>query len=1199
MLQIKKASAGSGKTFTLARQYVTHLIGRRDRKTGRMTLYTPKDYGFLKPKAHARILAITFTNKATQEMTSRIIKELALLAVADNNPKKKSDHIDHLCKVYNADAHAVAESARRALTDLLFNFSSFNVSTIDAFFQSVLHVFTRELDLPEAFALEIDETYPVSVAVGDMMQMINLPTEVQSKERQHRLLHLKNWLVAYMESLIDNGRNANLLSKSSVVNRALIKTMTRLRGEEYKTHRKDISDYLSDPQRLDRFIAGLSKTLEIMRSRVHTESQAFMSRPEAKMIDMRFRSQYTEKWAVDDFSYDPLEGKRRETYFKRLNGEKIHNAPQKGEEPWSADLVDLYLNLLQRGWEYFVVAKFFKILQNQIYILGLFSETERHIDEYCKTNEAFLLGDTNELLHKVITDTETPFVYERIGTTINHFLIDEFQDTSEMQWDNLAPLLRESLSREQYNLIIGDEKQCIYRFRNSKPELLGHEVQQEMSTTFGADAVEVITKENTNWRSKRNVVLFNNSLFQRLAVEVDSDMPTPMAVPTYASLIQEVCPKNQKPDKFPGYVKMLFGPMPTGTDSADSADDPKQPDANAPWDNDKQLQLMIDEIDRQLSAGYRPKDICVLVRQHTEGEAVIDAILQTTADPKSGWRHGPIKIMSDDALEVSSSPSVQLIIGILRLCTTPQYVIDDNKTQEEAILEENRVPNPEYLRNRLIHRYELCRFDRTEEIGDDGNPVMGDDGMPVTRLLTPTEALQKALKATALHPGSPELDPLQKQLDAVVMEATEMDCPSIYAIVERIIKECLPSQSLSEDVPFISAFQDIVLDFEETGVTDIDSFLEWWDTKGRKVALPAPEGMDALSVMTIHQAKGLEVPCVHVPFCEQKLFKTDELRWYGLDKSKFPGIQKEDIPPYIPLIGNELFSMVPMLGGQYNRNKLTQIVDNLNIYYVAFTRAENELIIYSNPAANGEHFSGLMKRTLDKEDPQLDDPNLIPLSPHWHVDAETGASTFELGSPTVVYIPEKKDEEEEAEANVATDVDYESFVENYPSNRPANMPLPDDAEEQGVFDPSNERHVGNFLHSALAHVRTVDQLPLAMERAAYRRALPEEYWRPILRTLQAALEDSRVKPWYEGFSRVHNERPLTSATGVRRPDRVIYHPDGSVTVVDYKFGSPTEKYRELYRDQVRDYMALLAECGFRNIRGYLFYPLAGKIFSAN
>ena len=172
MLHIKKASAGSGKTYSLTGKYLSMLLGERG-EDGKMHLYGAGDYGFLKTKPHSRILAITFTNKSTAEMTARIISRLDELANATD--RKRIDHRDDLCALYGCDDATLAAAARRALSDVLFNFSWFNVSTIDSFFQNVLRVFTRELDLPEDFSLELDEVSPVELAVGKLMSDINRP----------------------------------------------------------------------------------------------------------------------------------------------------------------------------------------------------------------------------------------------------------------------------------------------------------------------------------------------------------------------------------------------------------------------------------------------------------------------------------------------------------------------------------------------------------------------------------------------------------------------------------------------------------------------------------------------------------------------------------------------------------------------------------------------------------------------------------------------------------------------------------------------------------------------------------------------------------------------------------------------------------------------------------------------------------------
>lgn len=1177
------------------------LLGQRvDREHFR--LYRPEEYGFLKPKAHGRILAITFTNKATQEMTVRIIKELSLLA---NPGKRKSPYLKDLLKLFRTTEQELAASARRALADLLFNYSWFNVSTIDSFFQNVLHIFTRELDLPESFSLEISDTYPVAAAVGQMLSSINLPPRNQDRETATHIRHLKSWLKNYMETLLDSGTDSNLLARSSRLNSYLIGTISRLRGETFKANSKRILDYLSDPERPGRFVRALNEAQRHLRDRIVDASASFLDLEESTLLPKLLREDYLERWASGDFSYTPL---GRDTLPKALQPEgKRHNAPKKGLK-WTEDIDAVLLRILEAGMKYFLNERFYSILRRQIYLLGLFSEACRHIDEYCRENEAFLLGDTNSLLRKVICEIEAPFVYERIGYTISHFLIDEFQDTSEMQWANLSPLVMESMSRGKDNLIIGDEKQCIYRFRNSNPELLGHKVQTNVSERFGEADITVrgtAIEDNTNWRSAPQIVKFNNSLFKILAEVVDESIgASTITRQTYSGIIQQVAEKNRD---LPGYVKVLIGPeRPFSPEQRELVQGEAAEEPYETWTQDDILRKMAQEINRQLSAGYSPGDIAVLVYTHQQGEAVISYLLDFMRSEE--WGHGHVEIMSSDALEISASPAVQLIIGLLRLMTTPQYVLDKDNPSIEG--KENLVPNPEFLRNRLIHRFELSVFDQTEILDEEGNPMLDAKGEPQLRRLTPQEALRKAILATTPLPGEENQDPLQIRLDSETSKIGEMDCPSLFAITERIIRKYLPEESRRSEAAFLSAFQDLVLEFTERGESDAETFLKWWDSRGKYETLPAPDGMEAISVMTIHQSKGLEYDCVHIPFTSKTLVRYAGEEWYKLDPHGFPGVDPEDVPPFIPLVHSKTYMDIPMLTSQIQRYTIQQKVDNLNVAYVAFTRAVRELTVYVSPSGNGEHLGKMLVESfLRLNSSAIGEFNLsgdeldwvMPLAP-LVTELPRGERIIEIGAPTsplCIIDPETPAEEVLCEGSPLTvtppslpsfdaEIPYETVLSEYQTVRPAEMTLPADVEQQGVFDITDERHVGNFLHDALANVNTIGDLPRAMERAAYARALRPQQWRPYLMQLQNALSAPQVLPWFRDYQRVATERPLTAPDGVRRPDRIVWMPDGTIAVIDYKFGQPRRKYR----DQVRNYMGLLSQCGFTNLRGYLLFPLA-------
>jgi ATP-dependent exoDNAse (exonuclease V) beta subunit len=860
------------------------------------------------------------------------------------------------------------------------------------------------------------------------------------------------------------------------------------------------------------------------------------------------------------------------------------------------------VSILRLGVTYYDNQRFYKILRRQIYLLGLFSEACTHIDEYCRENEAFLLGDTNSLLRKVICEVETPFVYERIGYTINNFLIDEFQDTSEMQWENLRPLVMESLARNNANLIIGDEKQCIYRFRNSNPELLGSEVEESTLRRFGdKDMIHVSgvkISENTNWRSSREVVMFNNTLFAYLSRLADSNKHSNYASKTYSALIQQVASKHSD---FHGYVKMLFGPDST---------------AEQRWDEKSQLNYLGAEIDRQLSAGYKPKDIAILVRTHKQGQMVIAHLLEMME--ADNWTHGHLKIVSSDALEISSSPAVQFIIGHLRLTTTPQYIADTDKPPVDGL--PTMKPNPEYLRNRLIHRYELSVYDEVDATDADGNPVLDENGNQLKRRVSAEEALMKAIEETTPELKEKDAEALKQKFDQETTKTGDMDCPGIFSITEKIIQTLLPEQSREKECSFISAFQDLVLDFEERGESDVESFLNWWDSRGRFATLPAPEGQNAINVMTIHQSKGLEFKCVHLPFFNQQLVKFKGEGWYQLSPGYFPGVNPECIPPYIPLSHSSKFSNISALADQANLYEITQLIDGLNVAYVAFTRAVSELIVYSNPdTGRGENFgtylldaasncneSALQAINLTEEQAQW----VMPLQPFFRT-LDNGESELIIGEPTVNVPTADKAKQTTGRStkplyplsspNAAdcglpesfdAEIPYNDVLEEYRIEQPADMVLPQDLEQQGVFDINNERHVGNFLHGALSSVRHLRDLPLAVERAAYRLNIPKYQWRPYLDMLSRSLQDERIKPWFEAYEQLMAERPLTAEDGLRRPDRVVVMPGGEVVVIDYKFGKPARKYEH----QVREYMDLLADCGYTNIRGYIFFPMTSALF---
>lgn len=1214
MLKIHKASAGSGKTYTLAREYLRLLLGYTG-EDGRQRLRPASAYGFGRRKAHSAILAVTFTNKATEEMIQRIVKELYNLSRQGSPGAPHSNYIDEFCRVFDATPQSVAEASARALSDLLFNFSYFNVSTLDSFFQTIVRSFARDLDLPENYSLEISQEFPVASSVADMFTDLNRP-EAQGADRTAaaRRRHLEHTIEQFMLQEAADGRGAQLLSRSSGVFGNVVSFINSLINEVWKFHRHEMEEYLSDPARVTAFRQAL----------YDASSQALDDARRAARAILDLGADRIVRAGVLKFCESLCRGERPKTLpadvVKALDGRQspLKNVRTKADTALR-DAVGDSIETAVAAFAPLQRAMMYDYVRRNLYLLSLFGHATRSLSEYCHENETFLLGDTNDLLRDLIDEAEAPFIYDRVGSRIEHFLIDEFQDTSRMQWENLRPLVLESMSRGLDNLIIGDEKQCIYRFRNSDPELLGHVAADSVAARFGRDAIEQhghTIDENTNWRSAPLVVRFNNTLYRALAAMVDeASLSDGVTAATYAGLVQKT--PDRAPGAMPeGYVEARF--FPAGDEDYAS----------------RSLDALTASIERQLAAGYTPGDIAVLVRGRKEGKQVIEHLLRCVNAPD--WRFGPMRIVSSDSLAISANPSVKTVINLLRLIITPETVADITRTDADG--NPVRVINGEWLRRRLIHRYQLALYDSD-----------------VPR--TPAEALALALEETMAAPtitgadapgcgaptdcgaaecGTPPAGPSCPAAPVAPAAATHpsrhsaifsdpeslVNCPNLFELVERLIAGALTPRALERDCAFITALQDLVLDYQDTGHNDVESFLEWWDSTGSARTLSAPEGLDALSVMTIHKAKGLEFPCVHVPFMDRTMdyVNPSDRAWYALDPDDFPGIDPALIPPVMPLPQTSTNRSFEAFAPQYEITVRRSRLDSLNVAYVATTRAVNELCIYAQRATkpDSERLGERIRQAIERATPAFvaADPLATWLTPLKSdksdksdmsdpsdssdaTDTAAGAPDCELftfGHPTApagaTGVAATQTATPDCGAGIAG-APHPTGTPPAPPSPLARYAVAERGELSVDIDPeAGPRDRGTFLHSVLASVRHRRDLPAAIRRAAYRRHLSEADEAECRDLLTRALDDPRVRHWFEGFTRVVNERPASVPGAVKRPDRVVWHPDGSVSVIDYKFGHHRPRR---YFEQVRDYVGLLSGRVGGQVRGYLWYPLSSEI----
>ncbi len=1097
MLNIYKASAGSGKTFTLAREYIKLLLGIHDPETGRMRLNRNRR------EAHRHILAITFTNKATEEMKRRILHELAVLGDLEPGWGKPSPYENDFIALFHCSREELRDAAASTLVQLLFDFNFFSVSTIDAFFQVVLRTFAREADLTGNYEVELDDDYAIAYGVRQMLTALNAGDRNPEDPGDVRL---KDWLTRFMASRLESGAAFNLFNRKSEIYRDIIKFIRSVTNETFTRNYEPLMEYLRQPDLIKRFATEVDRQVKNLREGVSSACRAALGEMERldvagnKSVNATVESRLR-LWASGRGESDVKKTIVKVTEdidsayyasFRKLKSKTpaAYNVLDRliGEACGAIADATTRINVLTRS-------------TRGLYLLGLIARVFHYVDEFRNDNELILLSDTNQLLHKIIGEDDAPFVYERIGQWFNHFLIDEFQDTSPLQWENLKPLLKESLGSGNYNLIIGDEKQCIYRFRDSDPGLLKNiHGSFPGKSGFMNDNVE----GNTNWRSSAEVVRFNNTLFTAMARNLGF-------IDIYSGVVQRISPAHVNHH---GYVKVVA----LNDDYETSA-----------------LDVTVKEISRQLESGYRPDDIAVLVRTNTQGAKVINHLMGIAEGPLAG-----VRVVSDDSMFLNSSPSVRLIVSVMKFIAGSDYVSDSrNKPAREVA--------------RLLNKYEYC-----SSRGD-----------------APGVALSRALNE-------------ELPVEEIATDAAAMRCTSLPSLVERIVSRYISPSRREEENMFITAFQDIVIDYVSHGATDLRSFISWWDEKGCRSTV-AGSGESSLRVLTIHKSKGLEFKCVHVPFVDRRVPRFMGEAWFV--PGDFDGIDKDVIPPLLPIVPGDWMEGTGY-DEQYRRMVGESVLDELNTVYVAFTRAVDELTVcYKSPGAAttgafvadalaiaGDEFCASLEGSADMRSGGHKVSPYIPLYIGGDGVTEVGVPTVSVGDTI---------------QKSRTALDPESEVTMPPYYSYDRDDLWANTVIEPVTDISRPRERGVVLHYLLSKLRCASELKPTVRRMVSRGYIPREDAVPVIQLLTEKLSMPRVRPWFEGFRRVVAERPVEIAGGAtQRPDRVVWTADGHVDVIDFKTG---ERDDRRYASQVKGYVELYRRMGFDKVRGFLWYITSGDV----
>jgi ATP-dependent exoDNAse (exonuclease V) beta subunit len=1060
-LTIYSASAGSGKTYMLTAIYLENLFRSR--------------YNYRK------ILAVTFTNKATAEMKSRILDHLHKLAVGE-----ESDYLAGLVKATGKTEDWIRKESKEILNSILHDFSRFSVSTIDSFFQKVLRAFAREVGLHSGFSIELDHSTILSAAVDEMIASAAVDTQ------------LKDWLIKYAKSNIEEEKSWNLKD-------GIIRLAEELFKEKFKILSFEERSKLENKKFLIEYI-----------EKIKSISHSF----EKKVIDFGKRADeiFSKFDLSDDLFYRKGQGipgfirSMVSGNVKEPNGwvREIINEPPR----WSTGTISPQLQTaissgldqtLRDAIHYYdenlIFYKSSESILSYIYALGILSDVLHHVHLITTSENSFLLSDAGEVLNLIMREDQSPFIYEKVGNRYENFMIDEFQDTSIIQWNNFKPLIDNSMAEGYDNLVVGDVKQSIYRWRNSDWRILGKYLVSMV------DNKRIFSEPlTTNWRSRSNIIRFNNTLFTIIPDQVDKSLSDELLPVSFKKLYSEAIQADPcKNDG--GFVRLEFI----------VTDDEQE------W-KETVLERIPVVIESLQDKGYKASDIGIIVRDGKEGGQVLNTLINYNNNYSSEKKEiYNFNAVSNDSLLLSNSPVIIFMVSVITVVNDPQ----------------------DYISRAIMLRFFLM------STGDE-------------------EAEKVSIQSDKLIEGSQAYFP-----DGYEDFLEQIRQMPLFEATESIIK-FFRLGDYSWNVPFLNTFQDYIVSFTGSKNADIQTFLDWWAESGKKKSVVLPGNQDAIRILTIHKSKGLEFKVVILPF----------LSW-NLDHmpSKQPVLWvKPDTPPFndlgiVPVkyskdLTNTIFA------DYYKEEKYSVYLDNINLLYVALTRAKDVLYGFSvdNPRSENT-IAGVLKNALTLI-PELQEGQGFTLRSHYNV----GNRVFEYGE-----IPENKSDTTNKKNLISSRYIVSQTMES--------LKLKLHGENYFSSDSQTIRkkiNYGKLMHEVFEGINTPTDISMAVRKLVLEGKLADEESDDIEKKVNNMISIPQVADWFMPDNEVLTEAGILLPTGVtRRPDRVIFK-NGKTTIIDFKFGEENSHYT----DQVDQYRNLLLDMGYKEIDAFIWYVDKNKIVSA-
>ena len=1041
---IYDASAGSGKTYALVKEYL------------KIILVAPKN------DAYRHILAITFTNKAVHEMKSRIVGSLSEFA-KDEPSSKAQDLMQDLATDTELSIIQIKTKSQQIIKHIIHNYAAFDISTIDKFTHKVIRAFAHDLNLPMTFEVTLDTENLLVEAVDAII------AQAGEDETLTKLL-----IDFTMEKTDDD--------KSWDISREILETGRLVLNENNRneiTHFQDksIAEFVEIKMKL-------SEACTILEKESIVFAEEALSLIDKNGIDTKsFSAGHFPKHllSIQEGKFNP----KNKTYHE-FDDIKI-NKTAKDRAIIETIIPDL-LQLLDKVYKTFEKINFYKAFLKNITPLSLLNTVSNELAKIQGEQNVLSISEFNAIIHREIQNQPAPFIYERLGERYRHFFIDEFQDTSEMQWQNLIPLIDNALSgQDDFGvkgtlMIVGDPKQSIYRWRGGKAEQF-IELSKDQNPFNNPD--KRLEHLNKNYRSYSQIIKFNNDFFKLLSNEFEH--------PDYKDLYENHSHQKTN-DKTGGYVNISFIPKVETAEGDEEALDK----------TDLYVLATLNTIQKSVQQGFQYKDIVILTRKRSQGIAIANYLTEQG-----------IPLLSSETLMIQNATEVRLIIHLLK------YLKNSSDLESKANFLQYLAQNSQ-------------------------------DKLPIHDFIAQGMAL---FQETDFENWLMSFD--------VSLSFQNIRKKSLYEAVETIIAKFLspPETSvLSKGVgnAYVQYFLDIVLERDIRNQAGISDFLSFWDKNAEKFSIPSPEGTNAVRIMTIHKSKGLEFPVVIFPFAEEdynrkpkdKLWLNAEEQYFGLPKVLI------DNSSAVEGFGEEAAEV-------YNQKKQEELLDNINVLYVALTRAEEQLYMISN-----------MNLSSKGEVPKNNMCSFFINYLENNGGFDKNKLEYEFGNATKLSVAKQH-------VDTSKTIPLVSEILN-----PKNIKI---AQREALMWGTHQQEAieyGNVIHEILSFVKTKNDVDLAITKSIENGLITYAQKETVFNTINEIVNHSELEICFADGNEVLNEQTIIQKEGKTiKPDRMVLTKNKEVLLLDYKTGIHNVKYQQ----QLENYQTAIESMGYKVVKKALIY----------